>query len=109
MTTYYSIHFSPCTDQITEDGEELRQVPYPFHVNPNRTIMGQDFWQGDPTRVMGFARKLDIQELDLSWMNFLHTPQLAVGMYVVTANERGEFSTHLSAVSEVEVKQSPKE
>jgi len=101
--TYYSINFAPRTDGLSEDGQERYQTPYPFHVNPDRTIMGQEFWHGDPAKVIGFAQRLDVQSVDLSWKDFLDAPQKAVNMYVVTANLRDEWSTHLGAVSQVTV------
>lgn len=97
----HTLHFSPRTDKITEDGEELQQVPYPFHANPEGHIGAQDIWQGDPAKVIGFVRKLGEQRVDLRWKEFLNDPQQAVGMYVITADREGNWSTHVGAISEV--------
>lgn len=92
------------TDQITEDGTELQQLPYPFHVfAEDGSIDRQDFWMGDPLRVIGFAEKLDRRQIDLRWRDAARNPQRAVGMYVVTQDQSGGMAVHLSAIAKVEV------
>lgn len=92
------------TDQITEDGTELQQLPYPFHVlAEDGSIERQDFWQGNPLRVIGFAARLDREQVDLWWRDVARDPQRAVGMYVVTQDSRGGMAVHLSAIAKVEV------
>jgi hypothetical protein len=92
------------TDHITEDGTELTQRPYPFHVRADDGhIERQDFWRGNPLQVVGFAERLDGRAVDVFWRTIAEDPQRAVGMYVVTADSRGGWATHLSAIAEVRV------
>lgn len=94
---------SPRVDQITEDGRELTQLPYPFHVAESGDIDRQDFWRGSPLEVLGFANRLDVQRVDLWWDDALGDPQQAVGKYIVTQDADGTIGTHECAVSRVEV------
>lgn len=103
----YSIQPSAFTDQMTDDGTELTKLPYPFHVNDDGTIGRQDFWQGDPAAVIGFQAKLDVQHVDLFWSDFLTDPQRAVGMYLVTRDRAGTWSTHENAIQSVTMHDEP--
>ena len=76
-------------------------LPYPFHTTQDGAITRQDFWQGEPARVVGFTTAPDRFEVVLDWDDFAADPQQAVGMYTITANGPGEFSTHLTAVETV--------
>ncbi len=77
-------------DHITEDGTELTKLPYPFHVNVHGEIQRQDFWKGNPERVVGFVSDLHRQEVDLSWDEVYGDPQRAVGQYVITQDSEPE-------------------
>lgn len=96
---------APRTDQITEDGTELQQRPYPFHVRSlDGWVESQDFWRGRPQRVVGFAARLDRQQIDLWWRDAVKDPQQAVGMYVVTRNSDGSMDVHMTAIESVVVR-----
>jgi hypothetical protein len=86
------------TDQITDDGQELQQLPYPFHVDVQGLIQRQDFWQGKVFRVIGFTDRPEPGPLTLYWPTVWERPELAVGKYVVTSDERGQWSSHISAI-----------
>jgi hypothetical protein len=87
------------TDQLTADGTELTQRPYPFHVVADTgEIIPQEFWKGHPARAVGFAARLDIQQIDLWWVDAARDPQRAVGMYLVTENTDGGMDIHQTAV-----------
>ena len=97
-----SLQPSEWTDQLAPDGTELTRQPYPFHVEAaTGMVQRQDFWRGDPLAVIGFAARLDVHSIDLSWEAAAADPQRAVGMYVVTADNKGRWSTHQSAIRDV--------
>lgn len=98
------IKFQPSefVDQITADGQELTKLPYPFIVLPNGEVAYQDFWQGEPKRVVGFQRDLALHQVDLWWEDVLKDPQRAVGMYMVSVNGAGGMGVHTNAISSVE-------
>ena len=89
-------------DHLTEDGEELTRLPYPFHVNVHGEIQRQDFWKGMPERVIGFVSDLHRQEIDLDWDVIFREPQRAVGQYVVTQDRTGQWATHTLAIMRVQ-------
>lgn len=88
-------------DHITEDGTELTKLPYPFHVNVHGEIQRQEFWKGNPERVVGFVSDLARQEVDLSWDEVYSDPQRAVGQYVITQDSEGGWATHQLAIMRV--------
>ena len=90
-------------DHITADGQELTQLPYPFHVRPDGEVGRQDFWHGEPLRVLGFQDRVDVQRIDLWWRDAAADPQRAVGKYIVTQDADGSMATHQLAVQSVEV------
>lgn len=96
---------SPRTDFLTDDGTELTRKPYPFHVRENGAIEGQDFWQGRPLRVLGFAERLDREQVDLWWGDAVRDPQRAVGMYVITQDIVGGIAMHLTAIEKVTIRE----
>jgi hypothetical protein len=91
------------TDQITDDGTELQQLPYPFHVDEDGNVLRQDFWRGDPATVLGFQNRVDVQQVDLWWREVVADPQRAVGKYMVTVDRDGAFSTRTIAIESVTV------
>ncbi len=88
---------SPVVDHITPDGTELTRLPYPYHVAEDGSVQRQDFWRGEPSAIVGFQRRVDVQSVDLYWEDAWKDPQKAVGMYPVLA-ERGTFATLQIAV-----------
>lgn len=90
------------TDQI-RDGHQMTKQPYPLFVEQDGAVRRQDFWKGDPLQVIGFAKDLAVQQIDLWWQDAAADPQRAVGMYLVTADSTGQFSTHPTAVDSVKV------
>jgi hypothetical protein len=91
------------TDQITDDGQELTKLPYPFFADEQGMIGRQDVWHGDPYRVVGFQRDLFVQQLDLSWGQAFKDPSKAVGMYLITASKAGVYGVHTTAIESAEV------
>lgn len=105
-----SVQPSAFTDNLwgTESGEivEGTKLPYPFHARKNDgRITRQDFWGGTPWRIMGFSRTPEPGRIDLYWRDgsFQETPDLAVGLYVVTQDRDGGMSVWQTAVASVTV------
>lgn len=87
-------------DRVLEDGTALTRLPYPLLVDAKGMIQDQDFWRGNLLWVVGFARDLDVWRIDLRVRDFIKKPEAAVGMYLVTGNDKGMWYSHLSAVQE---------
>lgn len=90
------------TDNI-HNGHQMTKLPYPYFVGEDGEIGSQDLWRGDPKQVIGFQRDLAVQKIDLWWADAVDDPQQAVGMYLVTANEEGDWGTHQTAISDVSI------
>jgi hypothetical protein len=59
-------------------------VPYPINIDTDGSVLNQDFWRGDPFRLIGFQKDRDIQHIDVpmsEWMD--NDPDSIVGMYPV--------------------------
>jgi hypothetical protein len=93
---------APFTDQLTGDGHQLTKLPYPFYADEFGAVGRQDFWRGDPSRVVGFQKDLYVQRIDLWWTDAVKNPEAAVGMYLVTEDSRGNYGTHQTAMAAVE-------
>lgn len=93
---------SEFTDNI-RDGHEMTKLPYPYFVAEDGTVGQQDFWDGDPVRVIGFQRDLAVQQIDLWWKDAVTDPQRVVGMYLVSESAEGVWGVHQMAISDVSV------
>lgn len=87
---------------IQPEQEDVRKpLPYPFHVDEAGLIGRQEFWRGDPYRVIGFQRHRAVHRVDIAWSEVWERPELAIGKYLVTSDESGTFSTHQSPIGSV--------
>jgi hypothetical protein len=93
-----TLQFASHTDHVTDEGMEFTKRPYPFHVQADGTILRQELWRGDPLRVVGFAKDLAVERIDLDWGEARADHTRTHGMYVVTQNDKGGLSVHLGAV-----------
>lgn len=80
---------------------EGTRLPYPLHVLEDGLVLRQDFWKGDPWRVIGFAARVDVHRIDLTWEAAWAEPERAIGMYLVTAAKGGGMGTWQLAVQSV--------
>lgn len=99
----FTVQPSAFVDGLTPDGQEMTRLPDPFHVDEAGFVGRQDFWKGRVYEVIGFARFLNVHEINLKWEEAVRDPARAVGMYVVTSDQDGEWVTQPTAVSEMRV------
>jgi hypothetical protein len=78
-----------------------KPLPYPFHVNEHGEVQRQDFWRGKVWRVVGFADKPEPGIIKLIWSQVWKEPDKAIGTYVVTSDEAGEWSVWTDPISRV--------
>jgi hypothetical protein len=88
-------------DNLTADGHEMTQQPYPLFVNEGGWVGRQDFWDGRVLRVVGFMRDLAVQEVDLWWKDVWTDPQQAVGTYAVAVDRDGNMFNLDTAVESI--------
>jgi len=92
MTTY-SLHYeSPADDPL--------KVPYPHHLDEQGNVGRQDFWRGDPLKVIGFSRTKRVGTVSIYGFNPEHTEEL-VGRYPVFMDSGNGFSTGQDKIARV--------
>lgn len=92
---------------VNKTGEivEGKKLPYPFHVTEDGTVEGQDFWQGDPTGVIGFQRNADVQRVDLWWKDAVQNSDAIIGMFPVMTQDGGPPYAYTIAIESVQVRE----
>lgn len=101
MSAVLRVQPAPRIDNLTSDGYELTQQPYPLFVSKDGSVGRQDFWDGRILRVVGFMRDLAVQRVDLWWKDAYADPQRAVGMYVVATDKDGGMFNLDTAVESI--------
>lgn len=115
MDTFISFQPSPYVDGITEDGHELTKLPYPLaYFLDGRIFDETDFWRGRNDRLVGFARDLAVQRVDIYFRElaeeFADNPAAfdkTVGMYLVIENRDGGLGANVNAIASVTVYPAP--
>jgi hypothetical protein len=99
----YRVQTAPFTDHITDDFHQMTKLPYPFAVDEDGMVQRQEFWDGKVFKVVGFQRDLAKHQIDLWWQDAIKDLPKAVGMYLVTSDNKGNWGVHHTAVDEFEV------
>ncbi len=86
------------TDNIADDGMAETRTPRPFLFNGEGWLIGEDYWQGRAVMVVGLSSNLDEEAIDLPWEEAVSDTKRAIGMYVVTRGEAGQFHTFQTAI-----------
>ncbi|MCF6467379.1 hypothetical protein FAF44_02980 [Nonomuraea sp. MG754425] len=91
------------TFKIQQEVLANHELPKPFFADESGAIGRQDVWKGNPAQVIGFQYDPDLPEIDLLWDDAIQDPDQASGMYLVTADADGNFSTHTILVESLTV------
>ena len=76
-------------------------VPYPYHIDSDGNVLRQDFWRGDPSRLIGFQATRE-QHVDLFYTDwFKGEADAVVGMYPVFVTDQGEMYTDARPIASV--------
>lgn len=66
--------------------------PYPFHIDADTgDVQRQDFWKGDPERLLGFQDSAEVQRVTLHRKEWSQNPQSAIGKYPVFITATGDL------------------
>lgn len=87
--------------RVQPEGDPRGKMPYPYFVGEDGFVGRQDVWKGNPTQVIGFAKSVDVQQVDLDWADAMQAPELATGMYLVAADANGDFATYTTPIATV--------
>jgi hypothetical protein len=72
-----------------------KPLPYPFHIDADGSVLRQDFWKGEPSRLIGFQENADVQKVDLLAETWLASDDEAPeGWYPVFMDDDGGFWNH---------------
>lgn len=80
------------------------KLPYPYWINADQTIGRQDFWEGRPYMLIGFANDYVPGEIDLSFADFWANPKLAVGKHPVFSDKKHNWFTAEQIIDRVQVR-----
>jgi hypothetical protein len=72
----------------------MKPLPYPFHVEPDGSIARQDFWRGEPLRLLGFQHHANRHTVDESAEAWLAGEVEVGGMYPVFLDADGTMWNH---------------
>jgi hypothetical protein len=90
----------------TETGviDVTKARPYPYHIEAETGNVGrQDFWKGDPLRLMGFQDDANVQHVDVLYREFAADPQVSVGKFPVFMRADGSMYSMTLPVDSVTV------
>jgi len=77
-------------------------LPYPYFIEKGGLISRQDFWQGNPYKLLGFSKKPKAGSIDLTFKDFWKKPGECVGMFPVFSTAQDTWTTHKIAIASFE-------
>lgn len=80
------------------------QMPYPYFIEEDGNVGRQDFWKGEPLKLIGFDinpsdHGMSNKSVDLS--DFIRDPEIAVNMYPIFEHKDGEWYTYEDKIKSV--------
>lgn len=82
------------------------QLPYPFHIIAETgDVDDQEFWNGDPYRVIGFQDDAEVQRVNLYWEDAAKAPDSIVGRFPVMVTKNGGMYTYAVKIESVQVQE----
>jgi hypothetical protein len=84
---------------LTGEYDVHKPLPYPFHIDDDGSVLRQDFWRGEPARLLGFQSTQE-HRVDLFAHEWLATTDEAPeGWYPVFQDSDGGIWAHAYPVS----------
>lgn len=87
----------------TGDYDVDQPLPYPYHVAAEGRVGRQDFWRGEPVKLLGFQNSREHQNVDVLFDEFWTNPDVAVGKWPVFLDADGGIWNHACPVTDVTV------
>ena len=78
-------------------------LPYPYFIGEDGGVGRQDFWKGNPAKLIGFSPTTKAGDFSLGVKKFMEEPQKAVGLFPVFADASDNWSTYTEAIESVTV------
>lgn len=77
------------------------KLPYPYFISSDGSVGRQDFWKGEPLKLVGFAPHPSKQVTCLELKEFLKRPKLCIGLYPVFEFSDGQWYTFKDPIESV--------
>jgi hypothetical protein len=77
------------------------QLPYPYHIDSIGMVGRQEFWKGEPLKLVGFSDVPINGEIHLMFTDFWSDPEKAVGRFPVFMHKNGDWFTYTSPITNI--------
>lgn len=71
-----------------------RPLPCPFHIEDDGSVARQDFWRGEPLRLLGFQEKPDVPHIHVRAEDWLKNDTDVRGHFPVFLDADGSIWSH---------------
>lgn len=78
-------------------------LPYPYHIDNKGNVGRQDFWKGEPLKLICFANKSNDTISTLTFKEFWKTPKETIGKYPVFEHKNGEWYTYQDIIENIRI------
>ena len=99
--TIRSLHIAQTP--ANEPYDPRKVLPYPYHIEENGIVGSQEFWKGDPARLLGFQNG-NVQRIVLTARDWWQgAPEAAQGLHPVFVTTDGDMWAETRPVTSVSV------
>jgi hypothetical protein len=78
-------------------------LPYPYFIDAKGNVGRQDFWKGEPLKLICFAKKNEAKS-SLDFDKFWKNPSKCIGLYPVFEHSNGEWFTYKDPIESVDLR-----
>lgn len=80
-------------------------LPYPFFIDEKGNVGRQDFWKGNPKKLIGFSpiKTQDFHKKQIDLRIFLKNPKKAIGMYPIFAHKDKNWHTYQDKIESIKI------
>ena len=96
------------TVSIQPKGLKDLTLPYPYIIDNWGNVGRQDFWKGEPKRLMGFNSLPEAGDISLLFFDFWDDPEKAVGMFPVFEDLGGVWKTYTNPIKSIRINEGSK-
>lgn len=73
-------------------------LPYPYFVEEDGSVGRQDFWKGNPKKLLGFSAEPVAGQINKTLAELFDDPWMCQGFYPVFENADGEWVTQTNPI-----------
>lgn len=84
-------------------------LPYPYFIDTKTSEVGrQDFWGGNPSKLIGFVDRIGSFDSALSLVDFYKEPKKCIGLFPVFAHKNNEWHTYKDPIGSITIAKNKK-